>query len=589
MSETTQLGDDLVALNHIIETLNRTVDMRGILDRALEQLLEVMGLETGWIFLRDPSAQERWHGKGYVLAAYRNLPPALALDRAEAWDKGCDCQGYCDAGKLEQAYNEVRCSRLEEAGSDRRGLIIHASAPLRSGENILGILNVAAVDWVEFTSRALELLSNVGNQMGAALERARLYDVLREQRILEQEILLSLSNQLLARLDMQEIMDFLIQEIPAIARAEACAILLRDPAKGLQFFVNEGQTAVRMAPADVVKDQSLSQSVQVYFDLDKSGLPAQVRDWFRMNRFHSLVQVSMYGSDALLGDLLLATREDWQLDPEETRFLRLVANQAAIAIEKSRLHATELIQQNLDAELAMARRIQASMLPGGLPEIMGWELAAAYSPARQVGGDFYDIFEIQGETGRWGLVIADVVDKGVPAALFMTLCRTMIRSAALPGRSPAQALENAHDLILRDSTSSLFVSVAYAVLDTQNGEVTFANAGHNPLLWMKADSEVILELNVPGMVLGVIEQVELSESTIRMSPGDSLVLYTDGITEAFNSSGDVFGLVRLQKVLEAHRDGNSQNLLDAVLQSVHDFIGETDQSDDLTLLVLKRE
>jgi len=128
MSPRTDL-DNLSTLNRIVETLNRAVDVRGVLDTALAQLVKLMGLETGWIFLKDPMASERQWGEGYLLAAHHNLPPALALDNPDAWQGGCECQGLCDAGGLTEACNQVRCSRLAHAAGDRRGLAVHASAP----------------------------------------------------------------------------------------------------------------------------------------------------------------------------------------------------------------------------------------------------------------------------------------------------------------------------------------------------------------------------------------------------------------------------------------------------------------------------
>jgi GAF domain-containing protein len=195
--EALDLSEDLTTLNQIVETLNRAVDVRGALDSALARLVALMGLETGWIFVKAPAAQDRGKDAGYVLAAHHNLPPALA--DADVWVGGCKCQRLCDQGRLTEAYNEVRCSRLGGADGDRRGLAVHASVPLRSADRVLGILNVAGPDWASFSSRALALLTNVGNQMGIALERAQLFDLLKEQRVHEQAALLDLSNQLLSR------------------------------------------------------------------------------------------------------------------------------------------------------------------------------------------------------------------------------------------------------------------------------------------------------------------------------------------------------------------------------------------------------
>ena len=150
--------EDLVTLNLIVEKLNQAVNVQDVLKATLSDLIALMRLETGWIFLVDPDSQDNWAGKGYSLAAYQNLPPALAVDDPEAWNKGCDCQGLCNTGKLTEAYNEIRCSRLAESTGERQGSSVHASTPLKAGDKLLGILNVAGPDWDVFTAQALALL-----------------------------------------------------------------------------------------------------------------------------------------------------------------------------------------------------------------------------------------------------------------------------------------------------------------------------------------------------------------------------------------------------------------------------------------------
>ena len=213
MSTETARVDDLTTLVQITEILNQSVDVQAMLASALAKLVDLMGLETGWVFLVDPVAQQLQAGGGFVLAAHHNLPLALDPAKHAAWSGDCECQRRSEAGLLAQAYNEILCSRLAAAGRDRRGLAVHASAPLRSGDRTLGILNVAGPDWASFSPRALALLSSVAGQMGIALERARLYDLLHERRINEQAALLGLSNQLLSRLDLDEVIDCLASRV----------------------------------------------------------------------------------------------------------------------------------------------------------------------------------------------------------------------------------------------------------------------------------------------------------------------------------------------------------------------------------------
>jgi serine phosphatase RsbU (regulator of sigma subunit) len=593
--ETRDLSEDLTTLNQIVETLNRAVDVRGALDSALARLVALMGLETGWIFVKAPTAQDSGENVSYVLAAHHSLPPALDSD--EAWTGGCKCQSLCDQGRLIEAYNEVRCSRLGGASGDRRGLAVHASVPLRSGDRVLGILNVAGPDWASFSPRALALLTNVGNQMGIALERAQLFDLLKEQRIHEQAALLDLSNQLLSRLDLGDVMGYLVEEVRHLLQADACALLLpgEEPgylvfraASGWHFDPVAGQH--RMS-ADEPSGPGLVMRTQqplLMEDIEASGPPVWGTDWLRSEGFRGHAVVPLVVDGHSIGVLMINTRQPRLLDEDEVRFLSLMANQAAIAIEKARLHREEIERERLEQELAIGRQIQLGLLPKDCPVVPGWELAVVYQAARQVGGDFYDFPELPGQPGRVGLVIADVADKGVPAALMMALSRAMVRTAAANGRSPSAALSLANELILKHSHTDLFVSAFYATLDIHSGRLTYANAGHNRPLWLQISSGEIQELAARGIVLGILEDIELEEREIDVAPGDVLVFHTDGVTEAMDIVGQQFGEERLQAAVAVTPNASAQEIVAAVVYAVRAFTGDAPQSDDLTLLVVKR-
>jgi sigma-B regulation protein RsbU (phosphoserine phosphatase) len=594
--EARDLSEDLTTLNQIVETLNRAVDVRGALGSALARLVALMGLETGWIFVKAPTAQGGEEDGGYVLAAHHNLPPALA--DAGVWSGGCQCQRLCDQGRLTEAYNEVRCSRLGGASGDRRGLAVHASVPLRSGDRVLGILNVAGPDWASFSPRALALLTNVGNQMGIALERAQLFDLLKEQRIHEQAALLGLSNQLLSCcLDLDDVMGHLVEEVRRLLQADACALLLPGEEPGcLVFRAASGWhldpvASQRRISTDEPSSPGLVMRTQqplLVEDIEASGPAVWGADWLRSEGFRGHAVVPLVVDGHSIGVLMIDARQPRLLDVDELRFLSLMANQAAMAIEKARLHREEIERQRLEQELAIGRQIQLGLLPKDCPVVPGWEFAAVYQAARQVGGDFYDFPELPGQPGRLGLVIADVADKGVPAALMMALSRAMVRTAAADGRSPSAALGLANELILKHSHTDLFVSVFYATLDTHSGRLTYANAGHNRPLWLQSGSGEIQELAAQGIVLGILKDIELEEREIDVAPGDVLVFHTDGVTEAMDIVGQQFGEERLRAAVAATPNASAQQIISAVVDAVRTFTGDASQSDDLTLLVVRR-
>lgn len=595
-----RLIEDLKTLNEIAATLNSAVDMRSALDESLARLITLLGLETGWVFLRQPDAQERWNGRGYTLAAHYQLPSAIAPHVPAAWDKDCDCQSLCNKGKLTAAYNEVRCSRLSEVGGDRRDLAVHASVPLRARNEILGILNVAAPSWDAFDERTLALLTNVGSQMGVALERARLYDMMHEQRIHEQATLLRLSSQLLGPLNLDELLDYVVQEVRQLQDVDACAVLLPGPGgQNLYFRAASGWTSdpvaqgFRVPVVGSFSGQVMSSQKPIVRESvrDVDEFP-WVPDWFREEDYRAEVVIPMVVQGRSIGVLLIDARQPRTFDMADIRFLQLMANQAAIAIERVRLRSEELRSQRIEEELAVGRQIQLSMLPPTCPEIEGWDFTAVYEAARQVGGDFYDFFRLSHETDKLGLVIADVSDKGVPAALYMALSRTIIRNTAIDGKTPARALVQTNRFMQNDSRSNMFVTAFYGVLDVVNGRFRYANAGHNPPFIWRAATNQIERLTKHGIVLGILPVIRLEDIETTIAPGDALILYTDGVTEAVNGAYEQYGEERLETAvahtLAANPHATAAELAAVIVQNVQTHVGAMSQSDDLTLVIVRR-
>ncbi len=305
---------------------------------------------------------------------------------------------------------------------------------------------------------------------------------------------------------------------------------------------------------------------------------------------HNLLSVPLQVQDTVIGAVNAINKKNsqpWTEDDVQT--LQDFANQAAIAIQNAMLFQEELERKRLEEELKVARQIQSGLLPETPPAIPGWDFAAVYRSARLVGGDFYDFFSITSDAERLGVVIADVSDKGVPAALFMAASRTIIRTTATAGDGPARTLMRANNLIAQDSqTTSQFVTVFYGMLEPHGGQLVYANAGHNRPLWWAAATGETQELAAKGIALGVIEEIELEERVIDVGIGDVIVFYTDGVTEAMNPGDEEFGVARLRETLASHTEGSAQEILEAVIEAVDDFVGGAPQSDDFTVFVVKR-
>jgi sigma-B regulation protein RsbU (phosphoserine phosphatase) len=246
-------------------------------------------------------------------------------------------------------------------------------------------------------------------------------------------------------------------------------------------------------------------------------------------------------------------------------------------------------RERLEREIEVAQNIQASFLPDACPEFPGWDICAFWRSARQVGGDFYDFIPLRSHDGgeRWGIVVADVSDKGVPAALYMALSRTLLRSVAIGRISPAATLARVNDLILADARSEQFVTVFYGVWEPASGCFTYASAGHNPPVWARHDDR-LQPLGGQGMALGVMDGVEYREHEIHLQPGDVLVLYTDGLPDAINALEEEFGMARLEAVVQQTRRQSASEIQSALTRAVQAHVGPTEAFDDMTLVVLKR-
>ena len=240
----------------------------------------------------------------------------------------------------------------------------------------------------------------------------------------------------------------------------------------------------------------------------------------------------------------------------------------------------------LQNELDVANKIQQSVLPTGFPSSDAYEVAANMQPARNVGGDFFDIMRL--ENRRLGLAVADVSDKGVPAALFMMSSITQLKGAAIGIGEPGGVLSEVNDLLNEDNETAMFVTVLYAVYNPESGVITYANGGHNPPVIIHTDGSSTMLPMTGGIALGVAPGFRYEQSTFNLGPGETIVLYTDGVTEAMNGHGDEFGVDRLRQLFEGAPPRHPKEAVDAILEAVHAFAGDTPQSDDITCLTLRR-
>ncbi|PYT48344.1 MAG: hypothetical protein DMG44_15065 [Acidobacteria bacterium] len=287
-----------------------------------------------------------------------------------------------------------------------------------------------------------------------------------------------------------------------------------------------------------------------------------------------------------VGLINIATQQWEFLSPADLQFLSAAGSQVAVALERARLHdLAETQRTRQEKELEMARVVQKSLLPTQPPNILGFTVAADWRPAREVAGDFYDFFSLP--DGRWGMVLADVSGKGAPAALYMAMARSLIRSEAGHYGNPSAVLTEVNRRLLVESCNEMFVTVFYAIVDPVLRSLTYANAGHDPPFLRRASGGVE-RLAYGGLIMGPFEALALSDETLNLESGDTLVAYTDGLTDSVNHQDEAWGQTRLADAINS-APAAAQDILTHILKDLAAFAGPVPQPDDITLLILTTE
>jgi sigma-B regulation protein RsbU (phosphoserine phosphatase) len=415
----------------------------------------------------------------------------------------------------------------------------------------------------------------------AMLEQAMDLRVLGEEtleRYREINLLYRVGETIGASLDASSIPGLLLSEASQAIRSDAGAVLI-GPDRAVHATLGRGvDVEALVATSGTLVDDVLAEGRPMIrvAPTGPSGLGATLG-------------VPIRARDERIGVVLLARRSrrpDFTAADEKMSLA--VASEAGVAYDRARLHAQEVVRQRMDEELAVGRRMQLSMLPAATPTAPGWEFAAVYEAAREVGGDFYDFLATPGTPGSLDVVVGDVTGKGVPAALLMTFTRAVLRASATVAASPAEILRRSNHHIIHDGRAGLFVTALYARLDLATGDLDFASGGHDPPLWVRGAARRTRLLTSRSSILGAFASIDLEDRRVHLDEGDVLVLYTDGVTEARDARQRLFGERRLRSVVAAHATGSATRIADALMGELSRFANDTPRADDLTLVVVKR-
>ncbi|HLF28685.1 MAG TPA: GAF domain-containing SpoIIE family protein phosphatase [Anaerolineae bacterium] len=392
-------------------------------------------------------------------------------------------------------------------------------------------------------------------------------------------------------LDLDEVLNRVIDEVIAATRAERGFVMLRDESGRLTFRAARGMDQRTIdAPAFQISRTVIERVARESRPLLTHN--AQNDEWLRERTsvialgLRSVLCVPLMLKGESIGVVYVDNRLQTGLFTSgDLELLTAIASSASVAIDNARLYQVAVEKGRLEHELQVAREVQVSLLPRETPRVPGWEFAAHWQPAREVSGDFYDF--IESGPDRLGIVIADVSDKGMPAALFMALTRSILRASAAAAESPAQCITQANRLICADATNGMFVTLCYAQLNSAAGELTYVNAGHNPPLRYRAQDDQLIELERTGAILGFDEALPFEQRTFPVAAGDFIFLYTDGVTEALDAQQREFGKERLRQLLWAQRRASAEVIVAALEQAIGSFTGSTAPFDDITFAIAK--
>ncbi|MCC7358181.1 MAG: GAF domain-containing protein [Anaerolineales bacterium] len=576
------------ALLQVADATARTTELDDVLATVSRLTPLLVGVDRCAILM---AAGERWR-----LAAYAagddaaNAAETLAGVRTRFPD-GLAADGWARFDDLLARREPVVLEPEDDLPLGLRELFIGVVIllPLLAKGRVEGVMVVGQVPGeTPFTAHRVRLLGGIANQAALAIESALLLAAQQEEAWVTTALLQvaeSVAGQPLEQgLETASRLTPILVGIDKLAvyqyDAPAGAFRLRQVA-GLERPADSAAAALNISLGDLglLADDPLFASEVPW----RLRVPPQLLAWFGAP---DCFVWPLRANGEVLGALVVEANE---LMGRRLTIMNGIAYQLAMAMENARLAREVAQQERLERELEVGRDIQASFLPQTYPQADGWQITAFWHSARQVGGDFYDFIALApGENGpRWGIVIADVADKGVPAALFMALSRTLLRTVAINRIWPAETLGRVNELILSDSRSEQFVTVFYGVWEPGTGRLTYAVGGHNPPVWARADG-LVQALPGRGIALGVLDGARYTAQQVVLAPGEALLLYTDGLTDAVNHLNEEFGVERVFAVMRAAPAASAEVILGTLAAAVQGHVGAREPFDDMTMVVLKR-
>ena len=471
------------------------------------------------------------------------------------------------------------------------GVRSQLAVPLRRKKRVIGAINLYGEGVGQFTPRDEATLLQFGAHVAVAIENARLFE--REKTFAETfETLAEIGREVGAILDLEELLERLATLVHKVVAYRTFGIFLLDEARG----VLEHKIAIQYGDVTGFPHLKLGEGLIGQAALTKQVI--NVPDVSRDPRYlpwvpdcRSELAVPLLVKDRCIGVLDLESPEYDAFGKQDVEVVSALAGQVAVAIENARLYeALRANEERIERELQFARRVQAALLPTGIPKrLRGVDVGVYYSPARELGGDFHDF--LAPESNSLVVAVGDVSGKGVPAALYSVFAAELVRSRTfrrrfMPERfSPAGVLMSINTILAERQLENYYCTLCYAYFDFKRRTLTMANSGLPYVLKSTPTSCQAIEL--PGLPLGAFPGVSYDQVVVELAPGDVYVFFSDGVSETFNAAGDEFGTGRICSIVHTHRELPASGITQALVDAVNGFRGDQPQADDLTLVVLK--
>lgn len=573
------------ALLQVAEATTRATEVSEVIQTAARLTPMLVGVDRCAVLLReeDEFTVRAFYGDKIALPSTETLPGFAPSE----WPRLREIIDTQEAAVL----SDVDLDDSMPADLRRLFADVVILLPLLAKGQVQGLLAVGQqMGESPFDAHRVQLLSGIANQTALAIESLTLYESQQEEAWVS-AALLQVAEAVARQTTLDEGLEAVARLAPMLVGIDCVAIYGWDEAAKV-FHISQVAGSSKAKLAALARLPLAAGDLGIDPQADAHSIPRL--------RLPEALAATFGCSEAMIwtlharGDLLGALMVEYAPPAALGRRLSIldgIAHQLAIAMENARLSREVLLQQRLERDVELAHDIQASFLPEACPVVGGWEVCSYWQAARQVGGDFYDFIPLKPrEDGgeRWGIVIADVADKGVAAALYMALSRTLMRTVAISRVAPSSSLSRVNELIFADAKTDLFVTVFYAVWEPATGRLQYVNAGHNPPVWVGPERTPIT-LSGRGVPIGVFDEAVYQEHEVHVKPGEALLLYTDGVPDAVNVEREEFGIARVKDVMAAHYTGTATQILNAVSAAVAAHVGEAEAFDDMAMVVLKRK